>query len=79
MGISDVMEITKAIKSNPDVKVEDCRPMKVIAFLKTECKRIIGEMAPNADKATILDLINFVTKEKIDMCIHSKPLFYSLQ
>ena len=79
MGISDVMEIIKTIKTNPKAQIEDCRPMKVIAFLKSESKRITAQMAPNVDLEAVQDLIDFVIQEKLDVCIHSKPLFYSLK
>ena len=79
MGISDVMEIVKVIKTNPNAQFEECRPLKVIAFLKSEAKRITGQMAPNADLETVQGLVDFITQEKLDVCIHSKPLFYSLQ
>ena len=77
MGISDVMEILKVIKANPNAKIEECRPLKVIAFLKTESKRIVNQMAPNADLDTIQGLIDFVTQENLDVLDNS--LFFPLQ
>jgi hypothetical protein len=79
MGISDVMEIIKVIKTNSNAQFEECRPLKVIAFLKSEAKIITGQMAPNADLETVQGLVDFITQEKLDVCIHSKPLFYLIQ
>ena len=72
-------KIIKVIKTNPNAQFEECRSFEVIAFLESEAKRITGQMAPNADLETVQGLVDFVTQEKLDVCIHYEPLFYSLR
>ena len=78
MGISDLIEILKVIKNNPNAKIEECRPFKVIAFLKMEVKRINSQVAPNVDQEMVQEMVKMIEMEKIDMCIHSKPLFQKI-
>ena len=78
MGISDLIEIVKSIQKNSNARIEECRPLKVLSFLKGEARRITKQMPPNEDENTVTELFNFVKEEKLDLCIHSKPIFYTL-
>lgn len=78
MGVSDVLEITKAIKDNQDASIEHCRPLKVRSFLKAEAVRMTRQMPPITDLSTITKMLGIITKQKLDVCLHSKPLFHKL-
>ncbi len=78
MGCSDVMEILQVIQDNPEAGLEDCRPLKVIAYLKSEARRISSQIPPNVDKDEVRSLVQVINEGKMDVCIHSRPLFWSL-
>ena len=76
-GVFDLIEILRILKAKPNARLEESRPMKVIAFFKSEVKRMIRS-TPNPDQTILKGLMDFVKQEKIDTCIHSQSLFHIL-
>ena len=74
-GVFDLIEILQTLRNKPNAKLEETRPMKVIAFLKSEVKRMIRQMTPHPDQTIVQALMDFVKEEKVDTCIHSQSLF----
>ena len=77
-GVFDLIEILQTLRNKPNAKLEETRPMKVIAFLKSEVKRMIRQMTPNPDQTIVQGLMDFIKQEKVDTCIHSQSLFHVL-
>ena len=77
-GVFDLIEILQTLRNKPNAKLEETRPMKVIAFLKSEVKRMIRQMTPHPDQTIVQALMDFVKEEKVDTYIRSQSLFHVL-
>ena len=77
LGISDLQEILKIIESNPNATLEETRPLKIRAYLKSKTSAMIKQLPPNPDEdnlGTFIESLNF--SEENNVCIHAKPLFH---
>ena len=77
LGISDLQEILKIIESNPNATLEETRPLKIRAYLKSKTSAMIKQLPPNPDEdnlETFIESLNF--SEENNVCIHAKPLFH---
>ena len=77
LGISDLQEILKIIESNPNATLEESRPLKIRAYLKSKTSAMMKQLPPNPDEdnlETFIESLNF--SEENNVCIHAKPLFH---
>ena len=77
LGISDLQEILKIIESNPNATLEESRPLKIRAHLKSKTSAMMKQLPPNPDEdnlETFIESLNF--SEENNVCIHAQPLFH---
>ncbi len=78
MGVSDILEILKVLRSNPEASIEQCRPVKVKAYLKSEAVRMARQSPTMIDFSTASKFLNVIISRDVDVCLHSKPLFHEI-
>ena len=74
IGLSDLQEILKAMKANPEVTVEQSRPLKVRSYLKAKAAQMAKQLPPNPDVDVMMNNILALNISVDDVCIHSQPL-----
>ncbi|XP_067301203.1 PMS1 protein homolog 1 isoform X1 [Pseudorasbora parva] len=80
-GIGDLREILKAIKVRDAKTVEQCRPLKVSNYLKSEAVRLARQLPLNLSRADVTNTLCRMKQEleeESQVCIHGRPFFHDL-
>ncbi|CAH1399041.1 unnamed protein product [Nezara viridula] len=78
-GLDDLKEILSLIEtSNPELPLEDCRPLKVLSYIRGETIRFISKNDVDTESDRILDEFRYWLdniKPKSKRCPHQKAVF----
>ncbi|XP_014278531.1 PMS1 protein homolog 1 [Halyomorpha halys] len=78
-GLDDLKEILSLIEtSNPELPLEDCRPLKILSYIRGETIRFISKNDVDQESDRVIDEFRFWldhVKPKTKRCPHQKAVF----
>jgi len=80
VGWDEFVKIVEAVSRNPDVRVEECRPLKMKRFLEGEAVRMQRQVPPSVSKLEVERLLSLVAEETSGdggsgvRCLHGKKV-----
>lgn len=78
LGVSDLIEILEAVRSNPEVSVADSRPGKIRAYLTGEVVRMSRQNPPGIDRQTAEKICSKLPTSVWTKCLHEKNVTHKI-